>query len=427
LTRGGNTHNRQTKVAGGGPGTPDPVPQGMRGRIPRYPLLTWPTWRASQQRVDIGCVLDAGHLAFTTNGRMAMVLALQRLGIGPGDEVLLPAYHCPSMVSPVNWTGACARFYKLQPDLTPDLEDLLQQVSPCTRVVVAAHFFGFPADLGALRRRCDELGLTLIEDCAHTVYGGSKDNPVGSLGDYAVASLMKFYPVTDGGCLCARQDRVDTIALRSGGAGFEARAPLNALERAVAFGRLPGLSSVLQALFSLKDSVREWLKRPPGTKLTAHGAQAEDGVGPQDIDPAMVGTQMSLFSRLVVRCSGSGSNIARRRAAYTDMLKAFSNMPGCHAVLPVLPEGVAPYVFPLWVDQPDAAWPQMQQTGLPVMRWDELSTDAGDVRCNVTSGFAHHLIQIPCHQGLTRRELSDLIAGVSSAIIQSRRHQTVVR
>lgn len=391
------------------------APQTMPLHIPRYPLLTWKRWHGPG-RGDTGCVLDAPHAIFTTSGRMAMALAFQSMGIQAGDELLLPAYHCPTMVHPVRWAGATPRFYRLHADLTPDLVDLQQKIGPRTRAVLAAHFFGFPVDLGALRTLCDNFRLVLVEDCAHSLFGGSRQHPIGSVGDYAVASLMKFFPVTDGGCLTAWRHRLDGLAMQSGGIGFEARACLNAIERAVDHGRLTGVSMPLRALFLAKDRMLAPRKRPQAGQACGGTAAGTPDPQPQDFDPARLHTRMTLFSRMVLACSDQGRNIARRRAAYTRMLDAFAHLHHCHPVRPALQDGVAPYVFPLWLDQPGRAWPAIQQAGLPAMRWDQLSTFAGDAACAASTACAQHLVQIPCHQGLTGQELDDLIAGIGQCI-----------
>lgn len=387
----------------------------MPMQVPRYPPLTWKTWR-NHGRGEVGSILDAQSVALTTSGRMATALTLRHIGVRAGDEVLIPAYHCPTMVHPVHWTGATPRFYKLRGDLSVDTEDLSRKINGRTRVVIAAHFFGFPSDLRALRVQCDVFGLSLIEDCAHAPFGGTRSMPVGSIGDYATGSLMKFYPIVDGGCVASWRHRLDGLKLRSGGRGFEARAWVDSLERSIHFGRLPGLSVPVKALSLARDAVKVAVSKGRPDQL----ASTEDRKSPPatwgDFDPSRVGTRMSAFSRLVVRCSSEGHQIARRRAIYGRMLEAFSDLPNCRIVQGHLPDGVVPYAFPLWLDAPDGPYSQMQEAGLPVMRWDELSTFVGDPACEVSANCARRLIQIPCHQELTVSELERLIGGVRAAV-----------
>ncbi|RZA28645.1 MAG: DegT/DnrJ/EryC1/StrS aminotransferase family protein, partial [Lysobacteraceae bacterium] len=189
-------------------------------------------------------LLDADAVRMVTSGRIAIGLALREMGVGPGDSVLVPAYHSPSMIPPVHWCGASVVFYRVRADSTIDVDDIASKIDSSVRAIMATHFFGFPQDLRALRALCDAHGVGLLEDCAHAFFGHHGGTPVGSTGDYAIGSSMKFYPIYEGGCLVSRRHRLD-FPLRSAGAGFEAKAALNALEMAFAHGRLKPLRLAL--------------------------------------------------------------------------------------------------------------------------------------------------------------------------------------
>lgn len=157
-------------------------------------------------------------------------MALRQMGVGTGDEVLVPAYHSPSMVPPVLWCGATPIFYRIGADASVDLDDVAAKTGPATRALMVTHYFGFPQDLAAIRAFCDARGLQLLEDCAHCFFGTHQGRPVGSWGDYAIASSMKFFPVYEGGCLVSARHRLDAVKLRPSGPGFEAKAALATLE-----------------------------------------------------------------------------------------------------------------------------------------------------------------------------------------------------
>jgi len=82
------------------------------------------------------------------------------------------------------------------------------------------------------------------------------------------------------------------------------------------------------------------------------------------------------------------------------------NLPGAHALMPSLPDACAPYVFPLWVDEPEHTYQRVRAAGIPVFRWDELwpstPTLVGD------SGFqwSMHVFQIGCHQDLRPTDIA---------------------
>ncbi len=116
------------------------------------------------------CLLDSPRLSFTTSGRAAIALALQALGVGSGDRVLVPTYHCPTMVAPAVHVGARPVFYPLRSS-GADLAFLEALDLTGVRAILATHYFGLPQPMAELRRFCDRKGIALIEDCAHALFG----------------------------------------------------------------------------------------------------------------------------------------------------------------------------------------------------------------------------------------------------------------
>src|SRR6476646_6865713 len=92
-------------------------------RIPTLPVLSLESLSNTESR-HIPSVLDAKGIKFVTSGRIAIALALLQMKIGKDDQVLLPAYHCSSMVEPVIWANAVPIFYKIRPDTSVDLDDI---------------------------------------------------------------------------------------------------------------------------------------------------------------------------------------------------------------------------------------------------------------------------------------------------------------
>ncbi len=110
-------------VPGDGPNVPQPS-----RRIPVPDVPVWPILSAAAFLEDrtpsTPSVLDAGHSVYVTAGRIAIGLALRLAGVSPGDKVLLPAYHCVSMVDPLSCVSASPVFYRIHEDLGVDLEDV---------------------------------------------------------------------------------------------------------------------------------------------------------------------------------------------------------------------------------------------------------------------------------------------------------------
>lgn len=133
------------------------------------------------------------------NGLDAIELALRALGVGPGDEVIVPSNTFIATWLGVTRTGA--RVIPVEPDVStynidPDRVDAA--ITPRTRAIVAVHLYGQPASMAPLREIASRRGVGLVEDAAQA-HGASYDGiPVGSLGDVAAWS---FYPAKNLGAL----------------------------------------------------------------------------------------------------------------------------------------------------------------------------------------------------------------------------------
>ncbi|HET6731210.1 DegT/DnrJ/EryC1/StrS family aminotransferase [Mycobacterium sp.] len=142
------------------------------------------------------------------NGTDALELILVALGIGPGDEVIVPTNSFVATAEAVCAVGARPRFVDVLPDtLLIDPSAVAAAAGPATAAVIAVHLFGQPADLGALRPVARQYGLAVIEDACQAHGARLRGRRVGSLGD---AAAFSFYPgknlgaLGDGGAVVTR-------------------------------------------------------------------------------------------------------------------------------------------------------------------------------------------------------------------------------
>lgn len=393
-----------------------------RRAIPAVPVLSLATFRPAGKAPP--SLLDAPALRHVTSGRIAIGMALRALGVGPGDTVLVPAYHSPSMVPPVHWRGARAVFYRVHPDTTADLDDIAAKLDPTVKAVMATHFFGIPQDLAPLRALCDRHGIGLVEDCAHCLFGTRGPVAVGSSGDYAIGSSMKFFPVYDGGCLVSHRHPLD-VRLQGGGAGFEAKAALNTLEAAFAHGRLPVLRAALALPLRLKEALWNRVKARRGARADgtpADGAPAPSTLAPAssdsgfDFDPRWMDRRASLFARLVLRFAARARIVALRRRHYLQLEQALAGLPGCRPLFPALPDGACPWVFPVLFDDPEPVFAALQRARVPVVRFGAVLWPGVDASvCPNSANLGRRLIAFPCHQELSAAERTWLCAAIGDA------------
>jgi dTDP-4-amino-4,6-dideoxygalactose transaminase len=382
--------------------------------IPRSPVLSAAAFR-HDAHPPVPSILDAGAVRHVTSGRVAIALALRAMGVGPGDQVLVPSYHCASMVEPVAWSGATPVFYRIGADTAVDLADIAAKRSTATRVLMVTNYFGFPQALPQLRAFCDHHGLLLLEDCAHSFLGACAGRPLGSFGDYAVASSMKFYPVYEGGCLISARHALSAIALRSAGAGFEAKVAINTLEDGCAHGRLGLLRWLIRLPMALKTSL--WTQIKAANPARAQQFTPGSSDGGFDFDPAWLDKRSSLFSRLMLRLVSRRRMGALRRRNYLMLRDAVAGLPGCRPLRTDLPDQVYPWVLPLWVNRPEPVFQALKQAGVPVLRFGEfLSAEVDVTVCPHSVALSRHVLQFPCHQELRDDELAWLAAQLRAAL-----------
>jgi len=133
------------------------------------------------------------------NGSVAIILALRALGIGPGDEVLVPDLTYAATASSVINVGAKPVLCDVNlDDWAISIGSMTAAITPKTKAVIVVHLYGQPADMRAQKEFCQQNNLYLIEDCAETfggIYDGSK---VGTFGDISTFSFFANKLITSG-------------------------------------------------------------------------------------------------------------------------------------------------------------------------------------------------------------------------------------
>lgn len=374
--------------------------------IPRLPVFGWSTF-AGAAEADVPCMLSLPGATFTTSGRAAILLALEAMGIGPGDQVLLPTYHCPTMVAPVVHLQAAPLFYPIDARGAPSMAWLESQNLRHVRVLLVAHLFGLPQPLAALRSWCDDRGVALLEDCAHALFGRSGGRPVGAWGDMAIGSLTKFLPLSAGGCLVSNKT-VSTPVLAPVPPLEGGRLLLDAVELAALHGRLAGLNRAVSGVLALARSFR-------GTKPLESNLAGRDGSSAPDlgalggIDAALAHQALPGVGRWMASRIPRARIVNLRRDRYRQLSQRLSGHRGLRPLMPELPENCAPYVFPLWVENPDPGYAKLRALRMPVSRWDWLWPGVPRIEGDQGVIWSHHVLQLACHQDISDADLDCLV------------------
>jgi NDP-4-keto-2,6-dideoxyhexose 3-C-methyltransferase len=153
----------------------------------------------------------------TSNGTSALMLAYLALGIGPGDEIIVPAWGFLAAANMALAIGAKPIFADVDAaswTLNPDT--IKAKITPKTRAIVAIHTYGNVCDLSALRRIADDAGLALIEDCAESLgstWDGQASGTIGDVGTFSFQATKILTSGEGGAIVCRSQDVADRARL----------------------------------------------------------------------------------------------------------------------------------------------------------------------------------------------------------------------
>ncbi|MBM79789.1 MAG: aminotransferase [Planctomycetaceae bacterium] len=159
---------------------------------------TGPHGKAFEQEFAefVGCEYGVA----VANGTVALELALEAMGIGQGDDVIVTARTFVASGTAIAVRGAKPIFADVDPaSQNITAETVEAALTPNTKAVVAVHLSGWPCEMNELRQLCDDHGLKLIEDCAQAHGATYEGQAIGSLGDVAAFSFCQDKIMTTGG------------------------------------------------------------------------------------------------------------------------------------------------------------------------------------------------------------------------------------
>ena len=133
-----------------------------------------------------------------TSGTAALHVALAALEVGPGDEVILPAWTWYSCYNTIVQLGALPVFAEIDESFNLDPDDIEHRITPQTKVIMAVHLQGNPADMDRILAIARKHRVKVLEDSSQSVGASYKGRPLGSMGDIGIFSLQQSKTITAG-------------------------------------------------------------------------------------------------------------------------------------------------------------------------------------------------------------------------------------
>jgi dTDP-4-amino-4,6-dideoxygalactose transaminase len=253
-------------------------------------------------------------------GRVALYAILRGLGVGEGDEVILPGYTCVMNVNPIHYVGARPVYVDIEPvtyNIDPSL--LESKITPRTRAIIAQHTYGFPCRMDAIGDIASRHGLPVIEDCCLALGSTYRGKKCGTFGVAAYWSFQWNKPFTTGlgGIACtsdsALADKIDDLCRR------QLRAPSPKTCRMLALQRAVYRGFIFPRTTALATRVFRWLTK----KGAVVGSSSLSEYSPKMADDFFTGmgeSQARAALRQMRRIERNLSHRRQLRRVYDDLL-----------------------------------------------------------------------------------------------------------
>ena len=209
-----------------------------------------------------------------SNGTVAIHLALETLGIGKGDEVIVPDFTFAATINAVLHTGATPVIVDIEKDswcISPS--EIRNAITPNTKAIIPVHIYGQPCDMDAIMDIAKEHSLFVVEDCAEAHGAKYKGKKVGGFGDISCFSFFANKVITtgEGGMCLTKSDQLDDKmrVLRDHGmsktkrywhehVGYNYR--MTNLQAAIGVAQIERIDEIITHKKEIEDSYRNYLK-----------------------------------------------------------------------------------------------------------------------------------------------------------------------
>ena len=158
-------------------------------------------WKAQELEKEICNTFGSQYAHLTSSGTAALTTALAALGVGAGDEVIMPAFTFVASFEAVLSTGAVPVLVDVDDTLTLSPAAVKAAITPLTKCIMPVHMCGSMADMDALKQICAEHNLLLLEDACQSIGGTYKGQKLGTIGDAGTFSFdfVKTITCAEGG------------------------------------------------------------------------------------------------------------------------------------------------------------------------------------------------------------------------------------
>lgn len=375
-----------------------------------HPTLRWndlgrsrPEWKNLLARVP--------GFRYTYNARAALFQLLSALPHDRRNVILIPAFHCVTVVEPALRAGWLVRFYHVRTDLTVDLEDLRRQISPEVGAILLIHFLGFPGPVREVVEIARESGCPVIEDWAHSFLQGPEPHFPSVMGDYAIFSFYKHAPSFAGGGLIASTPEPFQLPPQHK-VGWRHDAVIAKRFAEQIIDNSPG-----GPLRTFLQSVERWrVRRKTRGAPPSGGSETTTGLAYQ-FSLELARATIPRISLKVLEASHWKAIFETRRSNYLFLARELPKNNSICMLYPKLPPEVCPWAFPVWLPARSKEDFRLRAAGVPLFTFGETLhpaiAGAGEQAREDAQELADCLLLLSVHQGLNIKHLEHTVRVVT--------------
>lgn len=277
------------------------------------------------KRASFAFPLDRKGVLLFGFGRTALEYALRIADCEEGEEILLPDYICDVVMSPCNKLKMKAKFYRVDNNFAPDLDNAKKLLTSKSKVFVCVNYFGFPQPFNEIKKFCSEHELLFIEDNAHGYFSKVGKRFLGTFGDMSIFSFRKTLPVKDGAALLVSEEKLrEKLPVKT-----------ELKEESVSFmwylkrmARWIDMELNIPLYFLRKEKI-----------FPGHGFYEDEEKE----------AKISLFSFFLLRRINMEEEAKKRRENYKKWVSYLRKFPDVKIIFEKLPLGVIPMAVPVYV------------------------------------------------------------------------------
>jgi perosamine synthetase len=355
------------------------------------------------KRESLRYLAESGDIRYTYNARGGLYQLLRALHAAGVGSVLVPAFHCTSVVEPVVHAGYRPVFYRIKRDLSIDFEDLERKMTKEVVAVLVVHFCGFPANIGPVIRLANTVGALVIEDWAHSFLTGEGESLPGEHGDASIYSFYKLIPSQIGGAFRVNRRRICVPSTKEQVRVRESVVLLKRMLEQCLENSEDGFISSL--LLSLEQMRVRYKKRIAPLSLAENIYGMTTAAFREDL--ALAG--MPWYAKAILKGSDFKAIAAKRRQNYSLLSSRLNGNTFVQKPFALLPDGVCPWAYPVFLRDRNKYDYLLRTMGVPLYTYGETLHPLLILADKETREDAHYLscnlLMLAIHQDLCSKHV----------------------